>query len=406
MWKNVYPARRLARSETKALGEIFGASPSSVASEEGEVFALTLSGNVGRLFFRDESDGGMIDRVWDGYPAEVARAIRERSPLDQPQEIVPDVRMTATVTAEQAIDELAFEVVVTRPNVDTWTYALTIKGGKATLLVRAKDNHVLGQSPEFALEVPPGAATTLAFAHVDDQLIAWQDGSEVQRFDTAAWACRDGCVLPFSREKGLEKPANQKVTPQLSCRAKGKVRFADVRIDRDQHYTRSTAPELIEVPADHYYMLGDNTLQSVDSRGWTAITVGVDENDNVVPPETPGARVVRGNKRAMSLLNAPDRDETPIPIPSKKALVMIDEYGEILRLNAEIGPDWPRIAFQRPGAVDGKGEWAAPETTNTPGISFVPRSDIRGRAVLVFYPSRPVSWLFANSWPGRFGFVR
>jgi hypothetical protein len=40
------------------------------------------------------------------------------------------------------------------------------------------------------------------------------------------------------------------------------------------------------------------------------------------------------------------------------------------------------------------------------GISFVPRTDIQGRAVLVFYPSRPFSWLTGNAWPGRFGFVR
>ena len=108
----------------------------------------------------------------------------------------------------------------------------------------------------------------------------------------------------------------------------------------------------------------------------------------------------------MPLTNPPDRDETPIPIPSEKALVMIDEYGEILRLNAEISSTWPRVAFMRPGATDGRGEWTAPETTNTKGISFVPRSDIKGRAVLVFYPCRPFSWLLGNSWPNRFGFVR
>jgi hypothetical protein len=161
-------------------------------------------------------------------------------------------------------------------------------------------------------------------------------------------------------------------------------------------------------------MLGDNTLQSIDSRGWTAITVGVDEDDNVVPPDTAGCRIVRGNMRAMDLGNAPDRDETPIPIPDRKAVVMIDEYGEILRLNGMPGPGWgqpaadggSRVSFVPLGAQDGRGEWDAPKSTNSKGISFVPRSDIQGRAVLVFYPSRPFSWLFRNSWPGRFGFVR
>ena len=149
-------------------------------------------------------------------------------------------------------------------------------------------------------------------------------------------------------------------------------------------------------------MMGDNTLQSVDSRDWTAVTIGVDADNRVVAPDTPGARTVRGNKRAMPLSQMPDRDETPIAIPSEHCIVMIDEYGEILRLSAEIGPDWPRVAFQRPNAQDGTGEWVAAETK----VSFVPRADIQGRAVLVFYPSRPLAWLFRDRWPGRFGFVR
>jgi hypothetical protein len=59
-----------------------------------------------------------------------------------------------------------------------------------------------------------------------------------------------------------------------------------------------------------------------------------------------------------------------------------------------------------PGQQDGRGEWEAPESTNSKGISFVPRDDIQGRAVMVFYPARPFSWLFGSNWPGRFGFVR
>lgn len=404
MWKNVHPARQVARSEAKSLDGALGCSPARAFSEDAEGLAVAVDGRA-FVYFRDDTDGGMIDRVWDGYPEAVMRAIREKSPLDQPQEIVQDVRIAATLTAEQAIEEVAFEVVVARPKFDTWTFALVVKNGKGQLQVR-KDTTVLGSSPEFDLALPPGSAADIAFAHVDDELVAWSGSRELQRFDCAAWACRDGCILPFAGGR-LEKPQNQKVTPQIVVKGKGKLRIDGLRIDRDQHYVRSTAPEIIEVPEGHYYMLGDNTLQSIDSRGWTAITLGVDANDNVVPPETPGARIVRGNKRAMDLTNPPDRDETPIPIPDQKALVMIDEYGEILRLHAEVGPGWGRrISFLPSNAQDGKGEWTAPETSNAKGISFVPRGDIQGRAVLVFYPARPFSWLFGSAWPGRFGFVR
>lgn len=409
MWKNVFPARAEVRSEATFLDGVLGASPTRAVEENGGVFTWSLGSSRAFLFFRDEKDGGLIDRVWDGYPAAVARAIRDEQLRhgDQPQEIVPDARIAAALTPEQAPDELAFEIVVARPNFPTWVYALVLKNGKGELVVQTQsDGKVLGSSGPFDCALPAGSATEIAFAHIDDELVAWRDGTELKRFDCSEWACREGCVLPYAPGK-LELPSNQRVTAQLAAKGKGKVRIERLRIDRDQHYVRSTAPEIIAVPPGEYYMLGDNTLQSIDSRGWTAITVGVDADGNVVHPDTPGARIVRGNKRAMPLERAPDRDETPIPIPSEHAIVMIDEFGEILRLKGDVGPDWgKRVSFVNPKGQDGAGVWDAKDTTNCEGISFVPRADIQGRAVLVFYPSRPFAWLFGNNWPGRFGFVR
>jgi hypothetical protein len=278
-----------------------------------------------------------------------------------------------------------------------------------------KDTQVLGESPEFAFELAPGATTEVGFAHVDDQLIAWRKGAEVQRFDCAEWACRDGCEATYDAQKGWTLASNQNSVPQFVCKGKGKVRLGDLRLDRDQHYTRSTlTTDVIEVPAGHYFMMGDNTLQSIDSRGWTAVTVYVLDG-KVVPKDARGAngevpRAIRGNKRPMLLTRAPDRDETPIAIPSEHAIVMIDEYGEILRLEGDPGTGWGErgVVFRKPGAQDGGGEWTAEETVpgNTVGVSFVPRADIQGRALMVFYPCRPLSWLFGSNWPGRFGFVR
>ena len=430
MWKNVFPGRALASAQQKWLGQTLASSPRDATTEDAGSLTMTLDKSSCLLYFRDQEDGrgdwGVLDRVWDGYPEAVAHQIREKNQYDQPQEIVPDLRSAATLPPEQVVDELVFEVVVARPGHDTWKFGLVMKGGKAQLVVRDKDNKVLpnGSSAEFDLALPAGTATEVAFAHVDDRMIAWVGGRELQRFDCDAFACRDGCVIAFTAptvnargelqtQGKLDKKDAQRVTPQITARGKGKLRLDDLRIDRDQHYTRSTAPEIIEVPEGEYYMLGDNTLQSIDSRGWTAVTIGVDAQNNVVPPNTPGARVVRGNMRAMRLEDPPDRDETPFPIPSENVLVMIDEFGEVLRLNARIGPGWgqfengtKRISFVPFGDVGGEREWVAPQTTNVRGISFVPRADIQGRAVLVFYPSRPFAWLFGNSWPDRFGFVR
>lgn len=400
MWKNVYPARAAVRGDSKVLGDSWGSSPSRAFSEGAGGVTAKLDGGLARLYFRNEADGGFVDRVWDGYPTAVAAAIRETSGVGLSREIVPDARLSATLTLSGALDEVAFEIDVLRPGLDKITYALVVAGGKGRLQVRTKGTQVQKESAEFACELAPGSATELTFAHVDDELIAWREGDELARMDTAEWACREGCVIA----DGAAATANQAVTPQLVFKGKGEVVVTELSLDRDQHYVRDVADEVVEVPEGHYYMMGDNTLQSIDSRGWTAIMVGVLDG-KVVPPDTPGARVVRGNKRPMSLANPPDRDETPIAIPSEKAIVMIDEFGEILRLEGEPGTNWGPgvVSFKNP---DGNGEWIAPEVRNAKGVSFVRREDIQGRGLMVFYPARPFSWLTGNKWPDRFGFVR
>lgn len=405
LWKDVYPARRIVRGESKALGLTWAGSRDAV-SEEGDTFVMKLSSSRSRrLSFREKARQdrltGFIDQDWDGYPTATATEIRKVSAPMQAPEIVPDGRLAATVTPTDKVDELTFSFEVSRPDLAKLAFALIVRGGKGQLVVR-EGSRVAAESPEFDVPLAKGTAVSLRVAHVDDQMIAWVNGDEVQRLDTATWHCRQGCVSTKLSNQTY-RFTNQSVVPQIVAKGKGSLRIDDLKLERDLHYTRYQAPEIIAVPEGHYYMMGDNTLQSIDSRGWTAITVGVTEDNRIVPPDTPGARNVRGNKRAMRLANPPDRDETPIPIPSENAIVMIDEYGEILRLHGQAADGWgDRVAFVQPDGV----EWEAPDTTNTKGVSFVPRSDIQGRALMVFYPVVPLSWLFGSNWPNRFGFVR
>ena len=65
-----------------------------------------------------------------------------------------------------------------------------------------------------------------------------------------------------------------------------RVTLSGIKIERDLHYTRSgrdiALGEIINVPAGHFFMMGDNTLGSADSRAWKSIKIGIDEDQNIV----------------------------------------------------------------------------------------------------------------------------
>lgn len=389
LWKELYPARQLLHPGQKALGGALYATPTNAWTEGAEPGSLTVDlepvqGRVYKLQFKDSEDGGCVDRVWDGYPNSTAAAIREKAGKAL-CEIVPDARIRARITAEQNVDELALEVEVRRPKEPLVTYALLIQQGSAMLQARRGAETPI-ESPSFVFELPMGKAIDVGFAHVDDELIAWRDGEVAQRLDVAAIACREGCELPTP----VGASGDHSAAPGLRLKGKGKVRIDDLRIDRDLHYTKRGFPyaqDLIEIPADHYFMMGDNTLQSIDSRGWTSIDVGVLEDGTVVPPEAAkaraqdGARVLRGNKRPMSALMPPDRDETPVVIGSQDAMAMIDEFGEIHALKASARVDEDGLHIKAAPGAESQAEWQPPEAWH----GFVRREHIRGRALVIFW---------------------
>ena len=199
----------------------------------------------------------------------------------QPPEIVPDGRLAATFSGG-TVDELTLAFHVNRKDQPKRTFALAVTKGKGKLVVRDEGGKALLESDAFDIALTTDAVR-IAFAHVDDRMIAWVDGSEVQRIDCEEFDCREGCAAQGSYPE-WRFTSDQKVVPEIACSGKGKLTIGDLVLDRDLHYTRYQAPELIEVPEGHYYMMGDNTLQSIDSRGWTAITVGVTDDGRIVPP--------------------------------------------------------------------------------------------------------------------------
>jgi signal peptidase I len=397
LWKEVHPARQILHGETRTIGPMFHATPSNAWSDGSSPDSVSVQlepvqGRIYKLAFRDEVDGGFVDRVWDGYPTGTAQAIRDKAGQG-PAEIVPDAQIEATITPEQSLDKISLEIEVRRPGRSTLTFALQIARGHGKLLAQKGSEKPL-ESTEKVFELSPGVATTVAFAHVDDELIAWRDGDVALRLDVTAYDCREDCELPL-RAAGAS--GEHAVVPQLRLEGQGRVQIDGLRICRDLHYTKRGFPfaqDLIRVPAGHYFMMGDNTLQSVDSRGWTSIAIGVLPDGSAVPPdvarETEGGRVLRGNKRPVPSTSPPDRDETPVVIGSRDAMAMIDEFGDVHALHARArvedgkGPDGSDQRFLNispPSPQNGGKEWQPPEEW----VPFVPREHIRGRALLIFW---------------------
>ena len=392
LWKEVYPARQLLHEGQKGLGGMLYGTPTTAWTEGSELGSFTVAlepvaGRVYKLQFKDNIDGGFVDRVWDGYPTSTAQAIREKTGKRE-CEIVPDARIAASVRPEDKIEEMALEIEVRRPSLPTTTFALVMQGGKAKLTAQRGSDAAI-ESPSFVFELPPGVATEVAFAHVDDELIAWRDGEVAQRFDVASHDCREGCEM---QGDGSGATTDHAATPQLRFRGKGKVHIDGLRIDRDLHYTKRGFPyakDLIAIPEGKYFMMGDNTLQSIDSRGWTSIDIGRLEDGTVVHPdeakkrEAEGARVLRGNKRPMPASVQRDRDETPIVIRSKDAIAMIDEFGEVHALKGRglVDPNTGEFSIEPPTKAEGQQSWQPPEDWH----GFVKREHIRGRALVIFY---------------------
>jgi hypothetical protein len=89
MWKNVLPLRSAIRGQSRLLGNTLTGAPGRAFREDDAAITVTLESSRAMLYFRDPDDGGVLDRVWDGYPEAVARAIRDVNRIDLPPRSYP-----------------------------------------------------------------------------------------------------------------------------------------------------------------------------------------------------------------------------------------------------------------------------------------------------------------------------
>ena len=293
----------------------------------------------GRARF-DPERGAILDRYQDGYAPRIAEQLDlRRKPTSN--HTVGDLRVDGEVRAFSGCESVAVEL-----DEGTRRYRFEIPGPAApadavpVIAVVEFDTNG-GETPiaEQRAERPYrlAAASGIEFgAQNIDDLLRLEIEDEIV------------CELE------VPSSSDQRSGAWISARGEG-ADFEELQVYRDIYYLDQGVANL-HIPADQYFMLGDNTQDSSDSRAWKWWKARVTAEDGQTT-------VVRGN----NMSNAPN------PLERNPHT-----------FHPQAGGSWTRF-------VDEWGEaWVVPQqgmrAAGVEAAPCVPRELITGRALLVFWP--------------------
>ena len=302
------------------------------------------------------SNSSVMDGYTDGYPVGMREImVKNRTRTPSSTNHVGDLRLDTEI--EVHADCSMLQVTL---HEGTRSYSLRIPGPAAEAGARPElriresspkvgpsanridDSDVQAAEP-FALTA--GERVHLRAENMDDRVTLWIDGEELLSEEIEA-----------IRQVILKRTGISLETEG------GGAEFDEIEVRRDIYYTSRVRVAKWKLPDDGYVVLGDNTQNSSDSRDWSLtrwqLTGGEEQG-----------LIIQGNER--------DKENPRFgKDPDRGTLVFLhDEQGE-------------RYVFPQTQA-----RRLAPEL-----MSFVPRSLIRGRAVLVVWPISPSLGVYRLKW--------
>lgn len=331
-------------------------------------------------------DGTIRDHYRDGYPAGIRDDVDfpGRSSVRQPwlgSNQVGDLRLDVELTPEPDLAEVEIAIRAYQ-RVHLFRVAGPAGSGESFVLWNQRRNASGDLNPRaaFAHKLAAGTSVALRAEACDQRLRLLIDDEEVARVEfDLLWASKEHRLSISEGSRRLEGLRDDDVC-RVELAMKGGARIEGLRTFRDIHYLPEISrqgngpfqsvdwanefallhPNDQATPEGHYFMMGDNTQNSLDSRGWKQVT-----------RTTVDGELASGNHNGVP--GSPDTNPRPVrgePQPSLRVLRTLT--GRDVLVKEQRGDPQPELA------------------------PYVSRDLIVGKAVVVFWPTKPPA--AANRW--------